>query len=264
LPGYDAVLQAYGGLMSVNGEPDGEPLRVGVPIVDITAAHQAFAGVLLGLLERASSGRGQLVDVTLFDAVLSIMHPHTATYLHSGEIPRRTGATHPTVAPYQVFRTARDGSLFVAAASDAHFAALAEVLGIPHVAEDPRFLRNRDRMVNLPELLAELEPAFLVRDADDLAKALAARGVPAGPVHDVAGALCAPHTRHRSMVVHDGAYHGIGVPIKLNRTPPTPPRAPAATGADNHRVLADLGYSDEEITALRGSGALGPADTVAH
>jgi crotonobetainyl-CoA:carnitine CoA-transferase CaiB-like acyl-CoA transferase len=263
LPGYDAVLQAYGGLMSVNGEPDGEPLRVGVPIVDITAAHQAFAGVLLALLERTRSGRGQLVDVTLFDAVLSIMHPHTATYLQSGEVGRRTGAAHPTVAPYQVFRTAEQGRLFVAAASDAQFAALTGVLGIPRLAADPRFRRNRDRMVHLPELLAELEPAFLAREADDLTRALAARGVPAGPVHDVEGALSSPHARHRSMVVQDGSYHGIGVPIKLSRSAPTPPRAPAATGADTDLVLAELGYSAEDITALHQSGALGPAETAA-
>ena len=263
LPGYDAVLQAYGGLMSVNGEPDGEPLRVGVPIVDITAAHQAFAGVLLALLERTHSGRGQLVDVTLFDAVLSIMHPHSATYLQSGQVGRRTGAAHPTVAPYQVFRTAGQGHLFVAAASDAQFAALTDVLGIPRLAEDPRFRRNRDRMAHLPELLAELEPTFLTRKADDLTPALAARGVPAGPVHDVEGALSAPHTRHRSMVVQDGAYRGIGVPIKLSRSAPTPARAPAATGADTELVLAELGYSTEEITALHRSGALGPEDTPA-
>ncbi|GAA0340261.1 CaiB/BaiF CoA transferase family protein [Streptomyces turgidiscabies] len=260
LPGYDAVLQAYGGLMSVNGEADGGPLRVGVPIVDITAAHQAFAGVLLALLERTASGRGQLVDVTLFDAVLSLMHPHTATHLQSGEAPRRTGATHPTVAPYQVFRTAREGCLFVAAASDAHFAALTEVLGIPHVAEDPRFVRNRDRIVNLRPLLAELEPAFLGWKAEDLALALAARGVPAGPVHDVARALSAPHTGHRSMVVSDGDYRGIGVPIKLGRSAPTPPRTPTATGTDTDRVLTELGYGADQLTALRRSGALGPAD----
>ncbi|MDX3452065.1 CaiB/BaiF CoA-transferase family protein [Streptomyces sp. ME02-8801-2C] len=259
LPGYDALLQAYGGLMSVNGEADGGPLRVGVPIVDITAAHQAFAGVLLALLERTVSGHGQLVDVTLFDAVLSLMHPHSAIHLQSGEIPRRTGAAHPTVAPYQVFRTASGGCLFVAAASDAHFTALADVLGIPHLSQDPRFLRNRDRIVNLPSLRTELEPAFLTWEAEDLAEALAARGVPAGPVHNVARALSAPHTRHRSMVVGDGGYRSIGVPIKLGRSAPTPPRAPASTGADTVRVLAELGYNADELTRLRRSGALGPA-----
>jgi crotonobetainyl-CoA:carnitine CoA-transferase CaiB-like acyl-CoA transferase len=262
LPGYDAVLQAYGGLMSLNGERDGDPLRVGVPIVDITAAHQAFAGVLLALLERTSSGRGQLVDVTLFDAVVSILHPHAATHLQSGEVPERSGAAHPTVAPYQVFRTAEDGRLFVAAASDAQFAALTDVLGCPHLADDPRFRRNKDRVSHRAKLLAELEPLFVAQDAGDLARRLAARGVPASPVHDIGGALAAPHTRHRAMVVQDGTYRGIGVPIKLSRSAPVPPRAPAAAGADTCRILAELGYSTEQITALGRSGVFGPADAV--
>ncbi|MEV0196722.1 CoA transferase [Nonomuraea sp. NPDC050691] len=258
LPGYDAVLQAYGGLMSLNGERDGDPLRVGVPIVDLTAAHQAFAGVLLALLERAGSGRGQLVDVTLFDAVLSILHPHSATYLQSGDVPERTGAAHPTVAPYQVFRTAGEGRLFVAAASDAQFVALTEVLGRPDLAADRRFRRNRDRVSRRAELLAELEPLFLLHDAGDLAEELAARGVPASPVHDIDGALSAPHTRHRAMVVQDGTYRGIGVPIKLGRSAAVPPRAPAAAGADTCRVLTELGYGPERISALGSSGAFGP------
>lgn len=261
LPGYDAVLQSHGGLMSVNGEADGDPLRVGVPVVDLTAAHQAFAGVLLALFERAASGRGQLVDITLYDAVLSIMHPHSATYLESGIVPKRTGAAHPTVAPYQVFRTAREDRLFVAAASNAHFAALVEVLGLPHLVGDARFLCNKDRRTHLPELLAELEPAFLGREAGELAQALAARDVPAAPVHDAEGALTAPHTAHRSMVVRDGGYRGIGVPVKLSRSTPAPSRAPRATGADTGRVLAELGYDAARITALGENGAFGTEPT---
>lgn len=253
-PGYDAVLQAHGGLMSVNGEPDGDPLRVGVPIVDITAAHQAFAGVLLALAERAVSGRGQLVDITLVDAVVSLMHPHSAAYLASGAVPMRTGAAHPTVAPYQVFRTAHGGSLFVAAASDAHFATLADVLGRPELADDSRFLRNRDRVEHRAELLALLEPLFRARKADELAEALRLRGVPASPVNDVAAALDAPQVRHRVMVVCDGDYRGIGVPIKLSRSGSVPPHAPVAQGADTDRVLAARGH---DVAVLRACGALG-------
>ncbi|MGC7101791.1 CaiB/BaiF CoA transferase family protein [Amycolatopsis lurida] len=259
LPGYDAVLQAYGGLMSVNGERDGDPLRVGVPIVDITAAHQAFAGILLALAERSLSGRGQLVDVTLLDAVVSLLHPHSAAHLQSGVVPVRTGAAHPTVAPYQVFRTARGGRLFVAAASDAHFAALAEVLGLARLVEDPRFKRNRDRIGNLEQLLTELEPAFAARDADELAAELLARGVPSSPVNDVGQALSAPQVAHRRMVVGDGSYRGIGVPIKLSRSVPAPPRAPAERGADTARILKELGYTTDDIEALARSGCFGPA-----
>lgn len=257
LPGYDAVLQAYGGLMSVNGERDGDPLRVGVPIVDITAAHQAFAGILLAVLERSASGRGQLVDVTLLDAVLSLMHPHSAAYLQADVIAERTGAAHPTVAPYQVFGTAGGGSLFVAAASDAQFAALTDVLGRPELAGDVRYRRNRDRVVNREQLLAELRPLFLAVDADDLAQKLVARGVPASPVNTVAGALSSPQALHRGMVVRDGAYRGVGVPIKLSRSGAVPPHAPVAPGTDTSRVLGELGYDADDVAELRLSGAFG-------
>jgi crotonobetainyl-CoA:carnitine CoA-transferase CaiB-like acyl-CoA transferase len=258
LAGYDAVLQAYGGLMSVNGEPDGDPLRVGIPVVDITAAHQAFAGILLALLERSVSGSGQLVDVTLLDAVVSLMHPHSATHLLTGVVPPRTGGAHAAVAPYQVFRTAGRGCLFVAAASDGQFAALTDVLGRPELAADVRFQRNQDRVGHLRELLDELEPLFLRRDADELGIELAARGVPAGPVNDVAGTLSAPQVRHRNLVVRDGGYRGVGVPIKLSRSGSVPARAPAALGADTSRVLTASGYSADQIAELRSCGALGP------
>ncbi|QFU92522.1 CaiB/BaiF CoA-transferase family protein [Amycolatopsis sp. YIM 10] len=261
LPGYDAVLQAYGGLMSVNGERDGDPLRVGVPIVDITAAHQAFGGILLALLERSVRGRGQLVDVTLLDAVVSMIHPHSAAYLQSGVVPERTGAAHPTVAPYQVFRTAKGERMFVAAASNGQFSALVQVLGRPGLAEDVRFQRNQDRVANRQELLAELEPLFLRQDAGALAVELRVRGVAASPVNDMAAVMASPQVRHRGMVVGDGnGYQGIGVPIKLSRSGSVPPRAPAAHGADATRVLGDLGYSTEDVASLRKCGALGPEE----
>lgn len=260
-PGYDAVLQAYGGLMSVNGEADGEPLRVGVPIVDMMAANQAFSGVLLALFERSTSGLGQLVDITLLDAVLSILHPHSSANLRSGAIPRRSGGTHPTVAPYQVFQTAGDGRLFVAAASDAQFAALTDVLGRPDLATDTRFLHNHHRMANLIELVDELGSLIGGRDADELGAALAERGVPAAPVHNVAEALTAAQTRHRGMVVESDDYRGVGVPITLSRSGAVPPRPPAAIGADTDTVLTRAGWSTDAIAELRESGILGRANT---
>lgn len=257
LPGYDAVLQAYGGLMSVNGEPDGDPLRVGVPIVDMMAAHQAFAGILLALLERSTSGLGQLVDITLHDAVLSMLHPHSATFLRSGVLPHRTGAAHPTVAPYQVFTTSDEGRLFIAAASDAQFAALTDVLGRPDLATDERFLHNKDRTAHLPELVAELQRLMLTWRAEDLGAALSARGVSAATVHDVAEALQASQSRHRGMLVDTGDYRGVGVPITLSRSGSASPCAPSALGADTDAVLTRLGFSVDEIRELHRSGAVG-------
>ncbi|ALL79300.1 carnitine dehydratase (plasmid) [Pseudonocardia sp. EC080610-09] len=257
LPGYDAVLQSYSGLMSVNGDPDGDPLRVGIPLVDLTAAHQAFAGVLLALLARATGGTGQLVDITLLDAAVSIMHPHAANHLCSGEVPIRTGAAHPSVTPYQVFGTGTD-PLFVAAASDAHFAALAEEIGRSDLVEDPRFRHNGDRTRNRALLVEQIEKAVADRDASELGRGLAARGVPASSVQDVAQALASPQVRHRDMVVDDDGYRGLGVPIKLGASGSAPVRRPSAIGEDTDRVLARHGLSVDQVAELRRRGAFGP------
>lgn len=260
LPGYDAVLQAFGGLMSINGEPHGEPMRVGVPIVDLAAANLAFSGVLLALLARGTSGRGQFVDVSLLDAVASIQHPHSSTWLTSGTVPVRTGAAHPVVAPYQTFSTA-SGSLFVSAASDRHFAVLCAALGKPELATDPRFATNGERVANLPALQAELVELIGRCDLDELSHELTQRGIPASPVHDIAQALSSPQVVHRNLVVNADGYRGVGVPIKLGRSTPAPVRAPVPIGHDTDAVLAELGYTAEMIAVLRKNGACGPTGT---
>jgi crotonobetainyl-CoA:carnitine CoA-transferase CaiB-like acyl-CoA transferase len=257
LPGYDAALQAYGGLMSVNGEPDGEPLRVGVPIVDMTAGNLAFSGILLALLERASSGLGQLVDITLLDAVVSILHPHSASFSMTGRSPRRTGIAHPHVAPYQVFPTAEGGRLFIAAASDQQFANLVDVLGRPELALDIRFRSNQSRVENIEVLQEALFDALSSWDAHSLAQHLTERGVPSSPVNDVGTALRSGQVAHREMFVDQPHYRGVGVPIKLSRSGSVPPREPALPGADTDQVLSEIGYDQQTIVELREAGALG-------
>ncbi|MEU4797748.1 CoA transferase, partial [Streptomyces sp. NPDC023327] len=175
-PGYDAVLQAYGGLMSVNGEPDGPPLRVGVPVVDQVTGILAFSGILLALHERHRSGLGQLVDCTLLDTAVSLLHPHSASWLAGGAVPRRTGSAHPTIAPYDSF-TAADGPVFIAVGNDRQFAALTDVLGVPGLADDPRFRTNPDRVRHQGELRAALEEPVAAHPRAELAALLTARGV---------------------------------------------------------------------------------------
>ncbi|SEG93963.1 Crotonobetainyl-CoA:carnitine CoA-transferase CaiB [Thermomonospora echinospora] len=254
LPGYDAVLQAYGGLMSVNGHPDREPLRVGVPIVDLMAANLAFSGILLALHERRDSGRGQLVDIALLDAVVSILHPHSASWIADGRVPRRTGGAHPVVAPYQVFTT-RSGDFFISAANDRQFAALMRVLGRPEVAEDPRFADNAARITHLDELAPLLAELIGARDGGELAGELIAAGVPASPVNDVGTALREPQVAHRGLFVDTDEYRGVGVPISFGRSPTRRPTAPVARGADTASILAGLGYDESEITRLGSEGA---------
>lgn len=255
LPGYDAVLQAYGGLMSVNGEEDQDPLRVGVPIVDLVTGMLAFSGILLALHERVSSGRGQLVDCTLLDTALSLLHPHSASWLADGQIPRRTGSAHPTIAPYDNFAT-HAGTFFIGAANDRQFKALVEVLGRPDLARDARYATNSDRVVNVDSLRETLAALIWEWDRDELSAALLKAGVPATPVNDVSQALLSPQALHRDMVVELDGYRGVGIPIKLSRSPGSVRQAPPDKGADTHGVLAEAGYDEATIDALIAEGVL--------
>jgi crotonobetainyl-CoA:carnitine CoA-transferase CaiB-like acyl-CoA transferase len=258
LPGYDAVLQSFGGLMSVNGYPDGNPLRVGVPIVDIVASHMAVSGILLALRERDGSGRGQLVDITLLDSVISLLHPHASNWVSSGKVPQRTGDYHPSVVPYQVF-AARDGDFFVSAANDRQFRSLVTALGMPELADDPRFITNGARSQNRDELSGLLGERIAARNCDDLAVELDRAGVAASPVNTVDEALTAPQTVHRGLFLDTVDYRGLGVPIKLGRTATRTPRRAVSLGADTGAVLDAMGYSEEDIDVLKTGGALGSA-----
>jgi crotonobetainyl-CoA:carnitine CoA-transferase CaiB-like acyl-CoA transferase len=258
LPGYDAVLQAYCGLMSVNGYADRGPLRIGVPIVDIMAANLAFAGVLLALRERERSGRGQLVDISLMDAAVSMLHPHSATWLSTGVNPVRTGGAHPLVAPYQVFPT-QTGDFFISAATDRQFRDLVQVLGRPDLATDERFRSNADRIAHVRELTDILSALIDPWEREELAKRLLERGVPATAVNTLGEALTSAQVRHRRLVHDDGDYSCIGVPIKLSRSGSVPPRRPSGLGSDRDLLMRELGYGPAEVVRLRDEGAFGPA-----
>jgi crotonobetainyl-CoA:carnitine CoA-transferase CaiB-like acyl-CoA transferase len=249
MPGYDAVVQAYSGLMSINGEPDGPALRVGVPIVDMVTGVYAFSGILLALNDRTRTGLGQLVDCTLVDTAVSLLHPHSHSHLGDGRVPQRTGSAHPTIAPYDTFDAA-GGQIFIGAGNDRQFQSLVSLLEIPEVALDPRFATNSDRVQNRKVLRMFLEQAIDGRPASVLAEELLALGVPASQVNNVAQALQDPHILHRKMVVDKDGHRSVGIPIKLSRTPGKVVTSPRDRGADTRRVLARLGYGPEEIDAL--------------
>ncbi len=225
LPGYDAAVQALTGLMSINGAAGGEPVRLGVPAVDMTSGLNAAIGILLALFERERSGRGQFIDITLFDCALSILHPHAANWLGGGARPGRSGNAHPNIAPYETLPTAR-GELFLAVGNDGQFAKFCGMLG-SDLAADARFATNPARVDHRVALRAALVALLADQDAEPLAARLMAGGVPAAPVLDVAQALAHPHTAHREMIV-DGEFPAIASPVKLSRTPATyrspPPR----------------------------------------
>lgn len=249
-PGYDAVLQAYSGIMSINGEEDGGPLKVAMPIVDLTTGMLAFSGVLLALNERHRSGRGQLVDLALLDSAVSLLHPAGANFFMSGVEPQRLGNGHPNVAPYETFTTRSGAALFVGGGNDRQFRALCAFLGSEHLADDPRFRTNADRMQHRAELAAVVDELMEAIDLDAAAKSMLAHGVPASRVQSLTDVFEDPQVAHREMVVDVDGFRLLGVPIKLGRTPGRVVTGPKELGADTIEVLRSAGLTDDEITAL--------------
>ena len=230
LPGYDAAVQAMAGIMSINGEADGGPLRVGLPVVDMVTGLNAVIGVLLALQERQRSGQGQFVEVALYDSGLSLLHPHAANWFMDGRNPRRTGNAHPNIYPYDALRTGTD-PVFVAVGNDRQFAAFCRVIGLPDLAQAPDYATAGARSVHRDALKQVLEAQLATLDGRALVDELMAVGVPAAPVLSVDAALQHPHTRHRGMVVEmAGGYRGLGAPVKLGRTPATYRHAPLTPG----------------------------------
>lgn len=231
LPGYDAIVQAMSGLMSVNGTPESGPTRIGMPAVDMISGLYAANGVLMALHERSTSGLGQHVDIALFDCALSVMHPHIPNFFGSGRSGVPTGNDHPNIAPYSTY-SAGDGEMFLAVGNNRQFRRLVEYLGIPGLADDPRFIDNADRLANRPALREALEEAMAHHTINDLSAELMKRGVPAGPILNTRQAAEHPQTRARQMIVElEGGYKGVASPIKLSRTPARyvtpPPRRPS-------------------------------------
>jgi len=249
LPGYDAAIQAMAGLMSVNGEAEGGPLRIGLPIVDMVTGLNAVAGILLALHERERSGRGQSVDIALYDCGISLLHPHLPNHFASGRTPQRTGNAHPNIAPYDSYRTGGE-PIFLAVGNDRQFARLCDYLGAGELLEDPRFADNGQRSVNREALKQALEGHLAAHDGRELAERLIRLGVPCGAIATVDRVVEHPHTVHRGLVVQLGDYRGIASPVKLSRTPASYRSAPPALGGNTREVLAELGLAPETIEAL--------------
>lgn len=249
LPGYDAAIQAMAGLMSVNGEADDGPLRVGLPVVDMVTGLNALAGILLALHERQRSGRGQSVDITLYDCGLSLLHPHLPNYFGSGRVTPRSGNAHPNIAPYDSYRTGGE-PIFLAVGNDRQFARLCEHLGAEALLDDPRFADNGSRSVHRQALKAALERHLASHDGPPLAEALIHLGVPCGAVTTVDQAIAHPHTCHRAMLVELGDYRGIASPVKLSRTPAQYRRPPPGLGQHSRELLDGLGLDAGQVDDL--------------
>lgn len=248
LPGYDAALQAMSGLMAVNGPPDIDACRIGIPIVDTCTGMYGAMGILLALLERNRSGRGQQVEVTLYDTAIAMLHPHASNVLNGGRASR-TGNGHPNIVPYDLFPTATV-PLFLAVGNDRQFRTLCTELGHEALGTDLLYRTNRDRVVNRETLRTALLPPLSKLDGMALFQRLMALGVPCAPVLTVDEALALDHTATREMVVELDGYKGPGIAVKLDRTPGSVRRPPPVIGADSREVLARFGVHPDRIAAL--------------
>jgi crotonobetainyl-CoA:carnitine CoA-transferase CaiB-like acyl-CoA transferase len=259
-PGYDAVIQAEGGLMSITGDADGPPYRLGVAIADIVSGMFAAQGVLAALVGRATTGAGQVVDIGMLDAVTALLTYQAGNYFATGVVPGRLGNRHPTIAPYETFATA-DGDIAVAIGNDRLWRAFCGAAGLDALGRDERLATNAGRLAHYAEMKPQLDDAFRARSTRDWRAVLLAAGVPAGDVRTVDQVLTDPQILAREMVqtvAHPtvGDVRVTGVPVKLSATPGAVRTAPPVLGQHTRAVLGELGYDQARIDALAAAGVV--------
>jgi formyl-CoA transferase len=260
-PGYDAILQAEGGMMSITGPVDGSPSRVGIPIIDITSGMFAATAILAALHARDLIGEGQLVDISLFDSHIALLANVASNYLVGGNLPRRLGNAHPNLAPYEAF-SARDGWFILGVANERQWGLLCDMLDRPDMKTDSRYMTNGDRVTNREALVDELNKIFSQQDVSHWLADLRKADLPCGPINSIPQAFAHPQAQARDMTLESehstaGIVRLTGFPYKLSETPAEIHRPPPLLGEHNEEVLTTLlDYSPENVASLRGIGAI--------
>jgi crotonobetainyl-CoA:carnitine CoA-transferase CaiB-like acyl-CoA transferase len=255
-PGYEALMQAFSGIMSITGEPGGQPVRAGVSFLDLSTGILCALGITNALMFRERTGQGQRVDGSLLETAVSLLAFHAEGYLLTGALPRALGSGHPSLSPYRNFKC-RDGQwIFVAAANDRFWQKLAKALGLDALAADPRFATNKDRVAHRAELEGLLDQTFAEHERGPLLQILEAADVPATPVNTVDQVMSDPQTVHSGIVqrvAHPrlGEIPVVGTPLRFSRMKPGVRKAAPLRGEDTETVLRECGYGDDDIRGMR-------------
>ncbi|MEC9078664.1 MAG: CaiB/BaiF CoA-transferase family protein [Pseudomonadota bacterium] len=263
--GYDFMIQAMGGLMSVTGEAEDvagtNPQKVGVAIADLVTGLYSANAIQTALIHRERTGQGQYIDMALLDCQVAILANQAMTYLAAGQTPVRMGNAHPNIVPYQVFET-QDGHIILAIGNDGQFRRFCELADQPHLAQDPRFVANRGRVKHRAQLIEALALLMKSKNTDDWLNLLEPEGIPCGRINSIDETLNDPQVIHRQMrtqALHSslGEINLLGSPLKLSETPGEVRRAPPVLGEDTDQVLREvLGYEDSAISALQADGVV--------
>jgi crotonobetainyl-CoA:carnitine CoA-transferase CaiB-like acyl-CoA transferase len=262
-PGYDVIAQGESGIMDLTGYPDQPPAKVGTSISDIVTGMYAFQGVLLALVARARSNRGQFIDISLLDSTVSTLTYQSLMYLATGKAPGRMGTRHPSIVPYECFEVL-DGYVNIGVTNQKQWIAFCRVLGMPEMADDSRFKTMKDRLAHYDLLKQVITPRLRAMTRAEAIEKLSEPGIPVGPVNSLAEVLSDPQIQAREMIkelTHPdyGPIPQLGIPLKLSDTPGIVAVAPPRFGEHNQDILKMLGFSDQEIGEYRKNGVIAEA-----